>query len=138
MTFGLGAGDRLGVATVADMEPSYLMSNFEYKIWTIETGRKHGPIWGEARELGPLQITRECWLDAIEHRPEIGGDWMDCQDLGYSLKIMRSYLDRWATVERCGLVTDQIKSRIWNGGPDGHLKDSTWDYWMKFYHAPSL
>lgn len=138
MTFRLGAGDRLGVATVADMEPSYLMSDFEYKIWTIETGRNHGPIWGDANELGPLQITEGAWEDAIEHQPEIGGVWMDCQDLGYSLKIMRSYLDRYATAERCGAVNDQVRARIWNGGPHGWRKESTVKYWIKFCHAPSM
>ena len=138
MTFTIGAGDRLGVATIADMDPTYLMSEFEYKIWTIETGRRHGPIWGDDQELGPLQITRDCWLDAIEHRPEIGGEWTDCQDLGYSLKIMRSYLDRYATDARCGSVNDQVRARIWNGGPDGWRKESTWEYWVKFCHVPPM
>jgi hypothetical protein len=138
VTFKLGAGDELGVATVADMSPEHIMTDFEFKIWTIESSRGHGPIWGEDDELGPLQITEEAWQDAIEHRPEIGGEWMDCQDLGYSLKIMRSYLDRWANAERCGIVNDQIRSRIWNGGPYGHLKEATLDYWIKFCHTPGL
>ena len=115
-----------------------LHHDFEFRIWTLETSRQHGPIWGDANELGPLQITEEAWQDAIEHRPEIGGVWGDCQDLGYSLKIMRSYLDRWATVERCGAVNDQVRSRIWNGGPDGWRKESTWKYWVAFCHVPPM
>jgi hypothetical protein len=133
VTFALGAGDRLGVATVADMEPEYIMSDFEFRIWTIETGRKHGPIWGKANELGPLQITNLAWQDAIEHRPEIGGEWMDCQDLGYSLKIMRAYLDRWAPNG-----SEEMRCRIWNGGPDGWLKESTWEYWVKYCNVPGM
>ena len=103
------------------------MSPLEDAIWLAETNRwtgELGPIFGDDGDAcGPLQIHYACWFDAVEHDPSIGGQYRNCQDLGYSLSIFRAYMDRYGQGK-----TDRQKARIWNGGPKGHLKDATLNY----------
>lgn len=47
-----------------------------------------------------------------------------------SREMFFEYTDYWAS--RRGLSgTDEERARIWNGGPRGHLKDSTIGYWVR-------
>ena len=42
----------------------------------VETGGCEDPenaVGDNGRSIGPLQITKECWLDAVQHNPSIGG-----------------------------------------------------------------
>ena len=102
------------------------MTNVEKAIWAAESsngGLDGQKIYGEDGEVGPLQITLDCGKDATEHEPSIGGQFRHCHDLGYALRICRSYLDRYARGK-----TEEEQLRIWNGGPDGHLEACTLDY----------
>lgn len=80
---------------------------------------------------GPLQISRAAHADALEHWPHIGGEYQDVDRLDYSISVFNAYQDRYATKKRVGIATPEIKSRIWNGGPNGHKKDATIPYWSK-------
>ena len=109
-----------------DLAAVMFMTNVEKAIWAAESsngGLDGVKIYGEKGELGPLQITHLCWIDATEHDPTIGGQFRHCHDLGYALRICRSYLDRWALGK-----TEEEQLRIWHGGPDGHLEDYTLNY----------
>lgn len=91
--------------------------------------------WCEKRQeylsRGPLQISKAAHQDALEHWPHIGGTYTDVDRLDYSISIFNAYMDRYATERRVGQVTKEIKSRIWNGGPNGHIKKATLPYWEK-------
>jgi len=87
---------------------------------------------GAAGEIGPYQILRPYWEDAIEWVPEIGGQYFDVTNDDYARKIIRSYWSRYATVGRLGRQAQLSDlARIHHGGPLGHEKDHTWQYWMK-------
>ena len=85
---------------------------------------------GAAGEIGPYQILKCYWKDAVEHDPNIGGVYSDCLDKDYSEKIMLAYWDRYCTEKRLGRKpTDEDRARIHNGGPNGYKKNSTIKYW---------
>jgi hypothetical protein len=121
--------------------PVCSMTPLERAIHQVETsGAITGdtPIlgdWCPRRKIhlsrGPLQISRGAWKDCLERDPTIGGRYEDVDGLGYSLRIFRTYQSRYATPARVGTVTDEIKARIWNGGPNGHKKAATLGYWEK-------
>lgn len=79
-------------------------------------------ISGMDGERGPLQIKKIFWEDS-----DTPGSWEMCDELEYSKKVAFNYWKRWAPLavkER-----DFFKlARIFNGGPNGHLKKSTLEY----------
>ena len=87
---------------------------------------------GLVGELGCYQI-RECfWIDALEHAPDIGGEYEDVIDREYAEKVIYAFWDRYATEERLGRpVTDEDRARMHNGGPNGYKKTKTIKYWDK-------
>jgi len=50
-----------------------------------------------------------------------------CYDRAKSINICRLYLDHYAPKT----ATDEMKARIWNGGPKGHRKKATLKYWER-------
>ena len=80
---------------------------------------------GEEGSLGPYQIRKLYWIDATEHRPEIGGRYEDCIGKEYSEKIIDSYWDRWAK----GCEDYEVLARKHNKGPRGEKKQSSLQYW---------
>jgi len=82
------------------------------------------------RALGPFQIHRRYWQDAIAWNPRIGGKYEDCRSYAYSVKIVESYLERWAPKFLQSGRWDLV-ARIHNGGPEGHLRVETGAYWLK-------
>ncbi len=101
------------------MEPIYL---FE-AIRLVETGGHEDPtnaLGDDGKSLGPYQISKAYWLDAIQHCPEIGGRYEDVKIGRYAERIMMAYWDRYAPDE-----TWETLARIHNGGPRGHERSST-------------
>ena len=97
----------------------------------VESGGRVGKIMGDnGRALGPLQIHKEYWKDAISFDKSIGGSYSDCADLNYSIKIVTAYLNRYA---KNAVVNNDYKTlaRIHNGGISGNNKNSTIEYWNK-------
>ncbi len=80
--------------------------------------------------VGPLQIHRVCWQDAVEYDKSIGGTYEDCKSYSYSVKIFTAYLNRYG---KQFIQTNNYEylSRIWNGGPNGYKKKATVGYWEK-------
>lgn len=109
------------------MNPSNLKYLFE-SIRMVETGGHEDPAnaVGSAGELGPYQITRAYWQDAIEHMPNIGGCYDDVRDELYAESIMMAYWARYAPDMR-----PETLARIHNGGPHGKRKTATERYWNR-------
>lgn len=95
----------------------------------IETGGESDPynaIGDNGLSLGPYQISRAYWLDAVTHSPEIGGDYSDVKNPKYAERIMMAYWDRYAPDDNY-----ETLARIHNGGPNGHRKSATDGYWNR-------
>lgn len=88
--------------------------------------------YGQNGELGPYQITENYWIDAVEHDPNLAerGYYAVMED-EYARSVILAYWSRWAP-EDSNL---EILARIHNGGPRGHLKESTIVYWNKISYT---
>jgi hypothetical protein len=97
----------------------------------VETGGRLGPVVGDSgAALGPLQIHRAYWLDAVTYDRSIGGKYTDCARLDYASRVVDAYMRRYA--KSAYLRADlQTMARIHNGGPKGHTKKATLPYWEK-------
>lgn len=113
------------------------LTKYEDATWLVESSRKEGLIWGDqGRSLGPLQVSRACHHDALEFDPSIGGTYLDCQHLDYSIKVMRAYLARYCTERRLGRKpTDFDRARTWVGGPRGPWRESSIPYANRIMRA---
>jgi hypothetical protein len=104
--------------------------DFVAAIHHVETTGRTGAIYGDGRRsLGPLQISKAAWLDALRFDPSIGGRYSDCKSLAYSKKIMRAYLEGYdPKAFRSG--DWQSCARLWNSGPTWqrkvHLTNRYW------------
>lgn len=95
----------------------------------VETGGCKDPsaaVGDNGKAIGPFQIHRVYWQDAVEHSG-IGGTYADCKDEAYARKVVRAYMARYAPKG----ASDEVFSRIHNGGPKGHKKAATKAYWAK-------
>ena len=95
----------------------------------VETGGEKDPanaVGDNGRSIGPFQISRAYWRDAVEYDPSIGGTYADCKDERYARRVVIAYLYRY-----CKRWDDQTVARIHNGGPKGHTKAATIKYWNK-------
>lgn len=79
------------------------------------------------RAIGPFQIWKSYWQDAVEHDKNIGGRYEDCKNEDYARRIVLAYWDRYAPAD----ATDEQLARIHNGGPKGHKLKATLKYWAK-------
>jgi hypothetical protein len=80
--------------------------------------------------IGPYQIHRVYWQDAVEFDPALGGDYQDCRRRDYAERVIDAYMRRWVPgAWRAG--DGEVIARVHNGGPRGDLRDSTLGYWQK-------
>ena len=93
----------------------------------VESGGRTNVVGDNGKAIGPFQIHRVYWKDAVEHDPSIGGSYSDCRDPQYARKVVRAYMARYAPKG----ASDEVLARIHNGGPKGHRKDATVKYWVK-------
>ena len=108
-----------------------LPQKFVRAVHQVETGGRTGAIKGDQnRALGPLQIHRAYWLDAVSYDRTIGGKYEDCADLSYSVRVMTAYLNRYqkAAIQKNDF---QTLARTHNGGLAGPKKTATQKYWAK-------
>ncbi len=95
-----------------------------------------GDVELTCKAYGCLQIRQPC----VEDVNRAFGTKYSAQDcLGnraLSIEICEKYLSLYATKKRLNReVTDEDRSRIWNGGPNGFKKASTVQYWQKVEKA---
>lgn len=97
----------------------------------VETSGRTGAIVGDAgRALGPLQIHRGYFADAVEFDPSLKGNYNRVTDLSFAKKVVNAYLNRYAPK---AVQTNDFKTlaRVHNGGPKGVKYPSTIQYWAK-------
>lgn len=116
-----------GVASVGAEIPN----QFFRALHQVETSGRFGAIKGDnGKALGPFQIHKVYWLDAMAFDRTIGGRYEDCSDYLYSQKVVNAYLLRYA---KAAVAIGDVESlaRIHNGGPTGYKRNSTIPYWNK-------
>jgi len=116
----------LAVCPVAAAQSSELLD----AIRQVETGGCKDPanaVGDGGKAIGPFQIHRCYWQDAIDHDPSIGGTYSDCKSEEYARKVVSAYMRRYAPRG----AGDETMARIHNGGPSGHRKSATVKYWNK-------
>tara|TARA_R100001443_G_scaffold77405_1_gene84616 strand:+ start:54 stop:479 length:426 start_codon:yes stop_codon:yes gene_type:complete len=102
-----------------------------HAIRIVESNNNPNAVGDSGNAIGVYQIWEVYWKDATE-RSGIGGKYRDCFDPDYADRIVRAYMDRYATEKRLGRpVTMEDIARIHNGGPNGYKKESTLKYWSK-------
>lgn len=84
------------------------------------------------KAIGPFQIHRAYWKDAVEFDKSLGGTYEDCRDPAYARKVARAYLTRYGKGK-----SNEEMARIHNGGC-GILKrkgtqawNNTTEYWQR-------
>jgi len=88
----------------------------------VESGGNDRAVGDGGRSVGPYQCSRAAWLDG-------GGKAADYPRLAYDrAETERVILGYW---KRYGATTDEVRARIWNGGPAGMKKAATLPYWNK-------
>lgn len=112
--------------SIEDQQYEILMT-----IWSLESGRRMSPPRGANNELGPLQISRAYWQDALCCEGTLAlGTYEDCARLPYALATVRGYMTRWVP-EAWNSADAEVILRTHNGGPRGAAKSSTLDYWER-------
>lgn len=112
----------------AGYDPAPLLDAIEH----VETGSCADPanaVGDGGKALGPLQIHRVYWLDAIEHDPSLianGETYQSVRCRIYARRVVMAYWSRYAKS-----WDPETLSRIHNGGPKGHRKAATLGYWSK-------
>ena len=104
----------------------------------VESKGDDNAVGDKGASLGPLQIQRAYYNDAVESDPSLTENGMSYDNVkgqgsyAYSKRVVKSYMDRYATSQRLGRQpTLEDIARIHNGGPDGYKRDSTLGYWQK-------
>jgi hypothetical protein len=124
----LVAAVTLAVAPPADFNPRPILD----AIRAVETGAETDPanaVGDGGAALGPYQIHRVYWQDAVDRDPSLvanGQTYQNVRDAAYAERVILAYWSRYAPS-----YDAQTLARIHNGGPKGHLRKSTLGYWGK-------
>ena len=102
----------------------------------VETGGHPDPsnaVGDGGAALGPYQIHRVYWADAVQHDPSLtanGETYQSVRNAAYAERVVMAYWSRYAPSWDA-----QTLSRIHNGGPKGHRRKTTLGYWGKVQTA---
>lgn len=89
-------------------------------------GRSVVPRGDDGRARGPYQIWRSYWIDS-----GVAGRYEDVDDAEYSRRVVRAYWSRYAPKN----ASHETLARIHNGGPRGHMRAATMQYWRRVKRA---
>jgi len=118
----------LAINPPAGFDPTPILDAIE----KVETGGQRDPanaIGDGGKALGPLQIHRVYWVDAVDHDPSLvanGETYDSVRDRAYARRVVMAYWSRYAKS-----WDSETLARIHNGGPKGHRKAATLGYWAK-------
>lgn len=92
----------------------------------VESSGNDNAVGDKGKAIGPYQIHRDYWKDALEYDPSIGGKYSDCFNEEYARKVVIAYMSRYAPNWNLSTIAG-----IHNGGPKGYLRKSTAGYRTK-------
>ena len=96
----------------------------------VESGGRLDLVGDNGKAIGPLQIHRIYWVDAVRYDKtllSLGGKYEDCKRLEYAEKVVVAYWNCYASKT----ASCEELARIHNGGPKGFGKKATEAYWAK-------
>lgn len=97
----------------------------------VESGDRDDAADGDdGKAIGPYQIHRVYWEDALRAQPSLGGDYQDCRSRAYAERVIAAYMQRWVP-EAWHDGDAEILARVHNGGPTGPDKQATLRYWER-------
>ena len=102
-------------------------------IQKVETGGCKNPsaaVGDNGKAIGPFQIHKAYWQDAVQYDPSIGGKYEDCKDVVYARKIVVAYFSRYAPNWNLDTV-----SGIHNCGPKVSNSSAAKEYRRKVKEA---
>lgn len=117
----------LACARAGAEPPKSLTPDLLNAIRQVESGGNDNAVGDKGKAIGPYQIHRVYWQDAVEYDKTLGGTYADCYDPTYARRVVIAYLSRYAPKN----ATAEDLARIHNGGPRGHKKTATVKYWNK-------
>lgn len=97
---------------------------------TEASGRMNPPDGDDGRAIGPFQIWKAYWQDAVQFDKSIGGKYEDCRNYDYARKVVDAYLRRYGR-QFLAQGNWEALARIHNGGPQGYRNPNTAKYWRK-------
>ena len=92
----------------------------------VESKGKVHSVGDNGKAVGPLQIHKEV-VDDVNVAYGTSYTYADRKSIEKSREICRKYL----MLHGGGNASNEKYARIWNGGPNGHLKHGTRKYWIK-------
>lgn len=100
----------------------------------VESGGRPNPPDGDGGlAIGPYQIHRVYWEDAVTHVPELRTrGYQACRERAYAERVIDAYMRRWVPDAWRHGEAETI-ARVHNGGPQGAAKASTDRYWRKVH-----
>ena len=107
--------------------PKALTPDLLNAIRQVESGGNDNAIGDGGKAIGPYQIHRVYWEDAVEYDKSLGGTYQDCYNPDYARRVVIAYLTRYAPKN----ATAEDLARVHNGGPKGYKKSATTKYWSK-------
>jgi hypothetical protein len=97
-------------------------------------GRDPCPDGDGGLAIGPYQIHRVYWEDAVAHDPSLGPrrgfDYQDCRRREYAERVIEAYMRKWVP-EAWRAGDAEVIARTHNGGPSGARLRSTAGYWAR-------
>ena len=115
------------VLAVASPAQQVSMERFLEAIRQVESHGNDKAVGDNGKAIGPYQIWKAYWQDAVEFDKTIGGKYEDCFNRGYAERIVVAYLNRYAPEG----ASWETLARIHNGGPKGYKIKATAEYWQK-------
>lgn len=104
-------------------------------IVAVESNGNPNAVGDNGRAVGPAQI----WEITVRDVNRIAGTrytLADRHDLTKSAEMFRLYTDHYG--RRYGMpISDEVRARVWNGGPNGPRNPATIKYWRKVRAAHS-
>ena len=96
----------------------------------VESGGRLDAVGDRGKAIGPLQIHKIYWTDAVSYDKTLAPPnykYEDCKKLEYAEKIVVAYWNMWASKN----ASWEELARIHNGGPKGFTNIKTMPYWVK-------
>ena len=100
----------------------------------VESHGRDDAVGDGGKSIGCLQIQKAVVDDVNFYFPNADFEYDDRWDRNCSRAICRLYLSHWGDVYESRSRTapsDEVLSRIWNGGPEGYKRPETISYWIK-------
>ena len=101
----------------------------------VESGGDVNAVGDGGASLGPLQIQRACYTDAVAQIKREGGTAPPAYEVAavdpvWARTLARAYWRRYCP-QAYAEGDYQTLARVWNGGPSGAKKAATVPYWEK-------